>query len=80
MAEQIPEAWIGQEITVYFGPEERRQTGTLASVSEQGLVVRSKPGESDESVFWYPISSVIRLKHGRARGATATLLPKPPGL
>jgi hypothetical protein len=73
MAEQIPEAWIDQEVTVYFGPEERRHTGTLVSVSEQGLVVRSKPGERDESVFWYPLTSVIRLRHGWAGGGTTRL-------
>jgi hypothetical protein len=67
MAEQIPQAWIGQEVTVYFGPEERWQTGTLVSVSEQGLVVRSTPGERNVGVFWYPLTSVVRLMHGRAK-------------
>jgi hypothetical protein len=31
MAEQIPEAWIGQEVTVYFGLEGYRQPGILES-------------------------------------------------
>ena len=34
MTEQIPEAWIGQEVTVYFGSEGYRQPGILESVSE----------------------------------------------
>jgi len=41
MAEQIPEAWIGQEVTVYFGLEGYRQPGILESVSERGIVVQS---------------------------------------
>jgi hypothetical protein len=73
MAEQIPEAWIDQEVTVYYGPEARRQTGTLVSVSEQGLVVKSEPGKRDEGDFWYPLTSVIRLKHGRAKGGTTKM-------
>ena len=40
MAEQIPEAWIGQEVIVYFEPAQR-QAGTLEDVSERGIVVRS---------------------------------------
>jgi hypothetical protein len=64
MAEQIPEAWIDQEVTVFYGPREIKQEGTLVSVSEQGLVVRSAPGDRDEGAFWYPLTSVIRLKHG----------------
>jgi hypothetical protein len=41
MAEQIPEAWIGQVVTVYFGLEGYRQPGILKSVSERGIVVQS---------------------------------------
>ena len=55
MTEQIPEAWIDQEVTVYYGPKESSYTGTLVSVSERGLLVRSKPGERDED-FWYPLT------------------------
>jgi hypothetical protein len=69
MAEQIPEAWIGQEVTVYFGLEEYRQQGTLESVSERGIVVRSMQGGEEEHVFWYPLSAVLRLMRGRPRGA-----------
>jgi len=48
MAEQIPEAWIGQEVTVYFGLEGYRQPGILKSVSERGIVVQSgQAGEED---------------------------------
>jgi hypothetical protein len=33
MAEQIPEAWIGQEVTVYFGLEGYRQPGILTDLN-----------------------------------------------
>jgi hypothetical protein len=70
MEEQIPEAWIGQEVTVFFGSAEGyRQEGTLESVSEQGIVVRSVQGVEDENIFWYPLTSVIRIRQGRPRGA-----------
>ena len=67
MAEQIPEAWLGHEVIVYFGPGQR-QAGTLEQVSEKGIVVRSTRDET-ENVFWYPITSVTRLLKGRPQGA-----------
>jgi hypothetical protein len=66
MAEQIPEAWIGQEVFVYFGPGQR-QADTLEDVSEKGIVVRSTRDEK-EHVFWYPLTSVTRLLKGRPQG------------
>jgi hypothetical protein len=69
MAEQIPEAWIGQEVTVYFGLEGYRQPGVLESVSERGIVVQSGQGGAEEHVFWYPHTSVLRLMRGKPRGA-----------
>ena len=69
MAEQIPEASIGQEVTVYFGSEVHRHRGILESVSERGIVVRSTHGGEDEHVFWYPLTSVMRLMQGTPRGA-----------
>ena len=70
MPEQIPETWIGQQVTVlHFGLESSRQRGILESVSEQGIVVRSVQGVEDEHVFWYPLTSVIRIRQGRPRGA-----------
>jgi hypothetical protein len=68
MAEQIPEAWVGQEVIVYFGPAGQRQAGTLEDVSEKGIVVRSRR-DNTESVFWYPHTSVTRLLQGRPQGA-----------
>ena len=68
MEEQIPEAWVGQEVTVFFGQEGNRQGGTLVSVSERDIVVRSVRDDS-ESVVWYPTSSVTRLVHGRVQGS-----------
>jgi hypothetical protein len=55
MAEQIPEAWVGQEVIVLYGPG-HRQAGTLEDVSERGIVVRSTR-EGKENVFWYPLTS-----------------------
>jgi hypothetical protein len=69
MAEQIPEAWIGQEVTMYFGLEGYRQPGILESVSERGIVVKSGQEGAEEHVFWYPHTSVLRLMLGRPRGA-----------
>jgi hypothetical protein len=69
MAQQIPEAWLGQEVTVYYGPDERRQTGTLESVSERGVVLRADPGTEKERVLWYPVTSVILLMQGKPRQA-----------
>jgi hypothetical protein len=67
MAEQIPEAWIGQEVIVLYGPG-NRQAGTLEDVSERGIVVRSTR-EGRENVFWYPLTTVTRLMKGRPQGA-----------
>jgi hypothetical protein len=69
MVEQIPEAWVGQEVIVYFGPGQR-QVGTLEDVSERGIVVRSTRDET-ENVFWYPLTSVTRILKGRPQGADA---------
>jgi hypothetical protein len=68
MAQQIPEAWVGQEVIVLFGPGGTRQAGTLEDVSERGIVVRSTR-EGRENVFWYPLTSVTRLMKGRPKGA-----------
>jgi hypothetical protein len=67
MAEQVPEAWVGQEVIVYFEPG-HRQAGMLEQVSEKGIVVRSTR-EDVENVFWYPLTSVTRLMKGRPQGA-----------
>jgi hypothetical protein len=67
MAEQIPGAWVGQEVIVLYGPG-NRQAGTLEDVSERGIVVRSTR-EGRENVFWYPLTSVTRLMKGRPQGA-----------
>jgi hypothetical protein len=69
MAEQIPEAWIGQEVTVYFGLEVHRHRGILESVSERGIVVQSGEEGAEEHVFWYPHTSVLRVMRGKPRGA-----------
>ena len=68
MAEQIPEAWIGQEVTVYFGLEGYRQPGILESVSERGIVVQSGQAGAEEHVFWYPHTSVTSGSCGASLG------------
>jgi hypothetical protein len=68
MAEQIseiPEAWVGQEVAVYYGQRELPVVGTLVSVSEKGIVVRHME-DGIEQVYWYPHSSVARLLQGRS--------------
>jgi len=65
MEEQIPEAWVGHEVTVYFGQAQHKDVGTLVSVSEKGIVVRHMQADFEE-VYWYPNSSVTRLLHGRS--------------
>jgi hypothetical protein len=32
-------------------------------------VVRSVQGVEDEHIFWYPLTSVVRIRQGRPRGA-----------
>jgi len=72
MAEQIPEAWVGQEVTVYIGLD-HREVGTLEAVSETGIVVRATRADI-ESVFWYPLTSVTRLLQGRPQGGVSILI------
>jgi hypothetical protein len=72
MAEQIPEAWVGQEVIVYFEPAQR-QAGTLEDVSERGIVVRSTRDET-EHVFWYPLTSVTQLLKGGPQGGYILIL------
>jgi hypothetical protein len=65
MEEQIPEAWVGHEVTVYFGQGQQREWGTLVAVTDKGLVVRSKE-RGVEKVYWYPHSSITRILYGSA--------------
>jgi hypothetical protein len=66
--EGIPEAWIGQEVTVYYGVERQTQRGILADVTERGIVVQAEQGDRDKSVSWYPLTAVHRLTLGSPRG------------
>jgi hypothetical protein len=54
MMEQIPEAWVGQGVTVFFGQEGNRQGGTLVSVSERDIVVRSARDMMSRASFGIP--------------------------
>ncbi len=59
----IPEAWIGEEVTVFYSPSKSaRMTGTLASVDERGIILRNVERTKDEAVYWYPITSVVSVR------------------
>jgi len=77
MAERIPEAWIGQEVTLYFGSEVHRHRGILESASELGIVVRSTHGGEDEHVFWNPPNLCNPAHAGHAAESGSTLILNP---
>jgi hypothetical protein len=61
MAEQIPEAWIGQEVVVHHSGGESGHVGVLESIDGRGLVIRTQVEEEEDYVAWYPITSVARI-------------------
>jgi hypothetical protein len=65
MAEQIPEAWIDEEVTISFGSEGQRRFGTLRSVTDRGIVVDVLVRNSEPIETYYPIGSVIAIAKGR---------------
>ncbi|MDP9477242.1 MAG: hypothetical protein M3R38_16445 [Actinomycetota bacterium] len=69
MASQIPELWIGYEVTVLH-TNGSAQTGTLRSLDHRGIVVLTEiEGEDEDLIAWYPLSSVVRISRGqRKRG------------
>ena len=62
---------------MYFGLEGYRQQGTLESVSERGIVVRSMQGGEDEHVFWYPPHLCAPANAGHDAGSGSTLILNP---
>ncbi len=69
---EIPEMWIGEEVTVFYSHSRlEKLTGILESVDEQGIVLRSIRGASDEPVYWCPITSVIGVRYPPAPTETA---------
>ncbi len=70
----IPEAWIGEEVTVFYSPlKSDRMTGTLESVDERGIVLRNVEGTKDEAVYWYPITSVVSVRFPKAPQASVKI-------
>ncbi len=67
MADQVPEAWIGQEVAVNFGGESAH-VGILESVDERGILVRTAVEDGEDYVAWYPMTSVGRLAAVRQEG------------
>ncbi len=73
MDEQRPGSWVGQEVTVYYGPEGRQHTGLLEAVTPDGIIVSSLSGEEEEQTAFYPLGSVHRLLHGKPKAPQATV-------
>ena len=75
MADRVPEAWIGQEVTVYYGTSKDggncKANGTLEAVNEDGLVVRSEHRDEEEREF-YPWGSVARVIHPARPGVASS--------
>ena len=64
MAEQIPEAWIGEEVSVRLVKRSAPE-GVLESVDERGIVVRTLVEGEEDFVAWYPLTSVVRVARAR---------------
>ncbi len=66
MADQIPEIWIGQEVTVFYGSgkdgSEKRTNGILEAVTDKGLVLRGDHRGNEEKGF-YPLAFLARVVH-----------------
>lgn len=60
MAEQIPEAWIGQEVVVHHSGGSGH-VGVLESIDGRGVVIRTQVEEEEDYVAWYPITAVVRI-------------------
>lgn len=50
MAEQIPEAWIGEEVTIAFGTKGGRNVGELQAVGDKGLAIKVMPPGGEEPI------------------------------
>jgi hypothetical protein len=76
----IPEAWIGEEVTVFYSPlKSDRMTGTLESVEDRGIVLRNVEGTKDEAVYWYPITSVMSVRFPKVPPSRTKVHKKPRG-
>lgn len=73
MAEQIPEAWIGEDVTIFYGPKATRHVGVLKAVTDRGLAVEITVEDEGPLEIWYPYASISNVMRGRPRrlgGAT----------
>jgi len=68
MAEQIPEAWIGEEVALQFWQGDGRSAvrGTLETVNDRGvgLVVQAEEKEDELRRRFYPWSAVLHIEYG----------------
>lgn len=73
MTEQIPEAWRGQKVTVvpHMQSEKLGRDGTLQDITERGVVLQEL-GHDRETVYFYPWTSIIHIRHPVSSGAAAT--------
>jgi hypothetical protein len=67
MAEQTPEAWIGQDVTIFFGPKGSRNIGVLREVGDKGLMIEVPSDNEKPFELWYPYGSIARMGKGRPR-------------
>ncbi len=65
MAGRTPNDWVGQDVTVGFGPGDKhgRDAGKLEAFTDAGVVLRKEPGDWDEFAF-YPMTSIHRVVLG----------------
>ncbi len=68
--ESIPEAWIGQRVSLRYG-EESRVFCNLEAINDRGVIVEESGKNGEPITAFYPWSSVIAIKVGeteRPRG------------
>ena len=64
MAEQIPEAWVGEQIKLRYWHGDGRNTtaGKLAAVNDRGVVTIET--EEDSRTRFYPWGAVLHIEPG----------------
>lgn len=75
MAEQAPDTWVGEEVTVRYGPEDNHRTsGTLEALNERGALLRSPGRNEGEAELFYPWASIVSIRRGETAPAKANTL------
>ena len=69
MAEQIPEAWEGQEVTIlhYATEKDEQHTGVLGSIHERGVVLKR-----NDLTYFFPWTSIIYIWQPSPNSGTAS--------